>query len=1220
MKKFFLLAWLMMLSIVAVAQNEQVGNDLVIKNGAGTVIDIVSATESTEMKFDVPGNKLSIKKDGETKDISLDEVKTITTVPAFKLVAQDKYVYTSTSPVILHFKLSGNDHGEMKPVSGESVRFTAGKGKLASTTATTNDDGVATVEYTPEQSLWAPGFEDVINALYTFTDSQGRVSRYTAKAFVEHNGDYEIECLTPDQNLGPNEEAEAEFAVYEVSPSGRKPCAGVTIEFSAPEGYITTQSTVTDENGRVRVTFHNQSDDAKEYLVRARYNIWNNGEFYTGTATAKFIALNYKLEADNPKLAVRNDGSEQYCFFSLYEYHNGEWQLSQKDVEAKFEATNVTLTTTSDKNRGYGFIASFTAGKSFQEGSVTAKCDIPLESGKVWQGVATTELVLDDYLFFRAIPVDAVADIYPEQSQDVMFTLVKIVNGVPQPCQGMEVEFRCLQGGTLSNTLVKTDANGEAATTFELNQGEDYATVYANCTFADEQGVWHSYAESVDFELTPYKLEALTPKLGIRNDGSEQDCLFSLYEYHNGEWLLSPKDVDANFEATNVTLTNTSDKNRGYGFIANFTAGKSFNQGSVTAECEIMLDNGRIWKGKATTELVLDDYLFFRAIPVDAVAGIYPEESQDVVFKLVKIVNGQPQPCQGMKVEFECLEGTLTNTTVKTDAQGEATTTFQLNKDEDYATVIVGCSFADEQGIWHSYSESVDFVLTPYKLKCLTPEVEMKKGDASATVHFELEEYKNGQWVACPGKRLQFSATNGTVQPTYADTNQNGICQTLFSPTTDATEGTVTGMCTIPIELYGKTVFTWKQSQTAHITITDDNGGEGPGGGDDEQLKKAEKLKENTYEIKNKKTGVTEVRDYKTQWSEWTKDQDAVQFQLEDADDDGGTKGMVYGFIPKNMVNLVLKIAKETFVNTPGAKFGFEKFEGGQVMGNFMSTTDHTEGNIKPESRMILRPVKSVSPVRTRAGADDYTGEYELLFYLVFNNEVWNNETQQMEEGDEYEIYGRGTMKMHIPTITSFQVKTEEQYVKVGNSTKVVLEQYYEEGATWDWNDVQIIGQSTDYSKARNGEDEGFFSWDAATQTLTSLKSNNNDRVNVCLGLISKPNVKHTLFINTGEGWKYTMIKASTDVIECKANSYPSFDFDWAPKESADEKLDFNALELDPDCAPAGYFAFPSGYQRQGWPIFVSSKCKPGEYNLRFRVKSNHDVNCTMKFIVTPEE
>jgi hypothetical protein len=191
--------------------------------------------------------------------------------------------------------------------------------------------------------------------------------------------------------------------------------------------------------------------------------------------------------------------------------------------------------------------------------------------------------------------------------------------------------------------------------------------------------------------------------------------------------------------------------------------------------------------------------------------------------------------------------------------------------------------------------------------------------------------------------------------------------------------------------------------------------------------------------------------------------------------------------------------------------------------------------------------------------------------------------------------------------------------IRVGESTKVTLERYDEEGAVWDWNDVEIVGQSPDYGKARNGEDEGYFSWDAATQTLTSLKSNDNKDVWVFLGLKSNPGVKAPVQVATGDGWKYTMIKTSVDEITDHANSYPSFGFDFAPKESEDEDIDFNALELDPESAPAGYFKFPTSYAWQGWPLFISSSCEPGEYNLVFRVKSNYDVKCTLKVTVTPE-
>lgn len=820
MKKLFLFAWLMMLSIVAVAQNEKVGNDLVIKNGSGTVVERVSATENTEMKFDAKGKKLSIKKDGGTKDISLDEVTTITAVPAFRLVAQDKFVYTSTSPITLHFKLTVNDQGEMKPVSGESVTFTANKGTLAPITATTNDNGVATVVYTPKAYLWEPGFSDIIQGLYTYTDNGGNVSRYTARTYVEYNGDYTIECLSPDQKLGPNEEAEAIFAVYEVSPSGKKPYTGATIEFSAPEGFISTQSPTTDAFGMARVTFHNDGDDAKEYPVTARFLVDNdNGRMYTGTATAKFITLNYQLEALTPKLAVRNDGSEQDCFFTLYEYHNGKWNVSEKEAEAKFEATGVTLTKTSDMNRGYGFIANFTAGKSFSQGSVTAKCDIELQSGKVWQGVATTELVADDYQFTRVFPLGGnPADISPEESEDVMFLLTKLVNGQYQSCPGKEVKFECQEGGTLSSTLVKTDANGHATTSFQLNKDEDHATVYVNCSFADEHGIWHVYEEDVDFELTPYKLEAVNEQVAVRKDESDQKCYFKLYVYENGQWNDYKEEEVVNFKATGtgVTLTQTYDKNDADGVTAIFSTSQGFNGGSVTATCDIQLDNGRVWHGVASTALVLDDYMFLRVSPIDDINDIHPEQSRDVEFTLVKIVDGLMEPCQGKDVWFTSSNGTLTNKYVTTNAEGSATTTFKMDKGNDHATINAHCMFIDEQGILHEYSEDTQFYLHDYKLTCLTPEVKMKSSDKKVTVRFELQEYKDGQWKARPNVEVSISAKRGTVDPVNPTTNESGVCETQFTPSEDALNSVVTAKF-----LFGVGSEYYTVSDTARITIED---------------------------------------------------------------------------------------------------------------------------------------------------------------------------------------------------------------------------------------------------------------------------------------------------------------------------------------------------------------------------------------------------------------
>jgi hypothetical protein len=124
----------------------------------------------------------------------------------------------------------------------------------------------------------------------------------------------------------------------------------------------------------------------------------------------------------------------------------------------------------------------------------------------------------------------------------------------------------------------------------------------------------------------------------------------------------------------------------------------------------------------------------------------------------------------------------------------------------------------------------------------------------------------------------------------------------------------------------------------------------------------------------------------------------------------------------------------------------------------------------------------------------------------------------------------------------------------------------------------------------------------------------------VYLGLKSNPSVRGSIQIATGEGWKYTMIKTSVEEVTYTGYGYMSFSFDWTPKESDDEKFDFNALEIDPSTNPNGYFSIPRTYAPQGWPLYVNSDTPAGEYTVRFWIKSNHDVSCTIKVISELEE
>lgn len=533
------------------------------------------------------------------------------------------------------------------------------------------------------------------------------------------------------------------------------------------------------------------------------------------------------------------------------------------------------------------------------------------------------------------------------------------------------------------------------------------------------------------------------------------------------------------------------------------------------------------------------------------------------------------------------------------------------------------------------------FTPTSVKLTCTTPEVTIPKDAESAPVKFRLThmldknvrigkikdpeihdeddptkviaggfvigfDYTGDGIVEEPfvGETVNFTAENGSVSPVSAVTNDDGVVTTTFTQgSADFTEGTATG--TYVLKLGESQQEQMTTTQTA--TITKESGAAPCDTGDD-NLNKAD-LQDNTVVITNKTTGVTKFVNIDLAKSEWKKSTDVLNYKL------SSEYMQMEGHIPLTMIGVVAALTGQTFENTPGAKVFLGVSGDKPIYADFAKFTDQEAfGGIKPESMVLLRkPCNKTKPAQTRGtrGTDDeeYTDEYELLFYLVFTNEI---------DGEEYEAYGKGTMVMHIPSITSFVLNYDKDWVKVGESTKVGLTSFYEEGAEWDWNDVELIGQSIKQSDAKNGTNDGYFTWDAATQTLTSVKSNDNKQVWVYLGLKSDPSVKAPALIATGEGWKYTMISTSETEMTQSANSHFRFDFDFAPKGSEDEKIDFSALELDPETNPNGYFKFLSNDKR--WPIFAKSDTPPGEYTLRFWVKSNHDVNCTMKIIITPEE
>lgn len=534
-----------------------------------------------------------------------------------------------------------------------------------------------------------------------------------------------------------------------------------------------------------------------------------------------------------------------------------------------------------------------------------------------------------------------------------------------------------------------------------------------------------------------------------------------------------------------------------------------------------------------------------------------------------------------------------------TDENGKAKVTFKKGEPSvERVSIKLFRMPVDDDEIAKYVEKKWTSKLLKYNIQCLNPSQEVEKGAEAVPVHFLLQKTEGTDFSTWAHKRVEFVATNGTVTPRYNTTDADGLVTAYFTPTNSAPEGEVLAIVT---EEGNKKVYEGRA--TGKIII---KGGSNPCDTGDEQLNKAD-LKDNTVVITNKKTGETQTISIAPAKSEWQKSTDVFHYKLT------SENMQMEGFIPTTWKGIVALLKGETFENSPGAKVAFMASGDNPVYADFAKFSGQEAfGTIKPESKVLLRePCNKTKPAKARAnyapGDEEYTDEYELLFYLVFTNEI---------DGEEYEAYGKGTMVMHTPKVTSFVLDYDKDWVRVGESAKIGLTSYREEGASWDWNDVELVGQSANQTNARKGTDDGYFTWDAATQTLTSVKSNDNKQVWVYLGLKSDPSVKAPALIATGEGWKYTAISTSVTEMTQSANSYFRFDFNFAPKGSENEKIDFSALELDPSTNPDGYFKFP--YSDTRWPVFCYSNTPPGEYILRFWVKSNHDVNCTMKIIITP--
>lgn len=240
---------------------------------------------------------------------------------------------------------------------------------------------------------------------------------------------------------------------------------------------------------------------------------------------------------------------------------------------------------------------------------------------------------------------------------------------------------------------------------------------------------------------------------------------------------------------------------------------------------------------------------------------------REVKYHVTNKINltGQTYNAPGVLVHFEAEGGELEDEYGYTDQDGNVSAFFTLKEKDGglvKAEVVLGAegeeaeegtAVDEEDGIkaddWKAIA--IDHRLTP------TPaSQEIEKG-TTAAITYKLERYtsKTGEWSGYGGQTVQLEATGGSVAPTSAVTSADGIVTATFTPDEDATEGTVTATTS------GTQPDPWTKDCSATVKVKPE---EEPGGVEivDEGLKKADKLKDNTYVIDDKTYDLTGEEDY----------------------------------------------------------------------------------------------------------------------------------------------------------------------------------------------------------------------------------------------------------------------------------------------------------------------------------------------------------------------
>jgi hypothetical protein len=445
---------------------------------------------------------------------------------------------------------------------------------------------------------------------------------------------------------------------------------------------------------------------------------------------------------------------------------------------------------------------------------------------------------------------------------------------------------------------------------------------------------------------------------------------------------------------------------------------------------------------------------------------------------------------------------------------------------------------------------------------------------------------------------ISFEATNGTVSPTSATTDENGKVTVTFttSDPENFTGGTVKGTVKNvkgAVDQQGDLA-----TATAEVLPLD---AKDPTG--DDPIKKAEALKDNTYSIQ-KTGGEAQVFDFQQEYSSWyvgtsrlDMTQQSIHVELMDEDTIQATMGWFNAEIPLDVANKLTTINND-FCNKYSwsyAKFGTMRL--GQ--NNMLDAHMGKGGNVKLNGSCQFWLKEKSSKA--------YSGDYQLLFVFVFENQTWDEESQTYLPGDEYTICCNANVSELVADLSYFSLDYRNNWVAPGQS--ITLSPYWTPGATFDRSKVQLTSQSI------GGSSGEWFSWDASTYELYAKASADNQEVQLTF-TYSGTDLTYTVILFNGPGYTSFALSPKNGsgslIVENDPQGWSSDDYvyisanEWTPQDY--HFFNYHSIEIDPASGHYDQLYFNS----YGPYVEFDHTIPEGDFNIIFRSKSDNNVKCTV--------